>query len=64
VSTEHLSKLHGMPIVSSGEIEQGSGVNQGTVKNQVPPHEQQDKQQEQAALGTMGQDVLHHIYWL
>lgn len=31
MSTEHLSKLHGMPIVNSGEIEQGIGVNQGSV---------------------------------
>lgn len=53
-----------MPIVNSGEIEQGIGVNQGSVQNQVPPHEQQAKQQQQEAPGTMGQDVLHHRYWL
>ncbi|CAK8568354.1 unnamed protein product [Lathyrus sativus] len=30
----HLSKLHGLPSVNSGQTEQGSGVNQGTVKDE------------------------------
>ena len=30
----HLSKLHGLPSVNSGQKEQGSGVNQGTVKDE------------------------------
>jgi transcription initiation factor TFIID subunit 4 len=29
----HLSKLHGLPSVNSGQNEQGSGINQGTVKD-------------------------------
>ncbi|WJX38528.1 hypothetical protein P8452_26180 [Trifolium repens] len=30
----HLSKLHGLPSVNSGQNEQGSGINQGTVKDE------------------------------
>ncbi|XP_058786148.1 transcription initiation factor TFIID subunit 4b-like isoform X2 [Vicia villosa] len=30
----HLSKLHGLPSVNSGQTEPGSGVNQGTVKDE------------------------------
>ncbi|XP_045798374.1 transcription initiation factor TFIID subunit 4b-like isoform X1 [Trifolium pratense] len=31
---QHMSKLHGLPSVNSGQNEQGSGINQGTVKNE------------------------------
>jgi transcription initiation factor TFIID subunit 4 len=30
----HLSKLHGLSSVNSGQNEQGSGINQGTVKDE------------------------------
>ncbi|XP_058785157.1 transcription initiation factor TFIID subunit 4b-like isoform X1 [Vicia villosa] len=30
----HLSKLHGLPSVNSGQTKRGSGVNQGTVKDE------------------------------
>jgi len=33
----HLSKLHGLPSVNSGQNEQGGDVNQGTVKDQMSP---------------------------
>ena len=68
----HLSKLHGLSSVKSGQNEQGGGVNQGIVKDpageaegeweqQVPPPEQQANQQEPAAPEAMGQAVLHQI---
>ncbi|WJX75470.1 hypothetical protein P8452_58999 [Trifolium repens] len=31
---QHMSKLHGLPSVNSGQNEQGGGINQGTVKNE------------------------------
>jgi hypothetical protein len=73
----HLSKLHGLPSVKSGQNEQGGGVNQGIGEEEIEVHagemegeweqrvptpEQQANQQEPVALEAMGQAALHQIF--